>query len=220
LTDIDFQMMTAEERGVYCSLIFYLYCNNGKLDLNHNTDITLLQNMTSKLAVISGCQRSGSEWHDLWAKIEHKFKIIDNTLTHKRVTEELEKAESYRKNKSDAGKKGMKNRWPDNTVMANDNTVITTKTKAKVSKENSLELNKLAMEYDRKITAVFGELLPREKTTFRNIRLFLRALGLDQFRTAVEWIGTVKQWGDDTGKDNIEVKKCYVSKIKKLGWKP
>ena len=28
LTDIDFQMMNAEQRGVYTSIIFYLHCNN------------------------------------------------------------------------------------------------------------------------------------------------------------------------------------------------
>ena len=27
LSDTDYQIMTAEQRGIYCSLIFYLYAN-------------------------------------------------------------------------------------------------------------------------------------------------------------------------------------------------
>ena len=36
LADIDFQMMTAEERGVYCSIIFYLYANGGNIKLTED----------------------------------------------------------------------------------------------------------------------------------------------------------------------------------------
>lgn len=111
LTDIDFQMMNAEERGVYCSIIFYLYCNGGSLDLNHNTDITLLSDRTSRLATISGCQKTGEEWVQIWEKLKHKFIVDKDLLTHKRVTDELERTKEFIKKKSEAGKKGMKNRW-------------------------------------------------------------------------------------------------------------
>ena len=32
LSDKDFQLMNAEERGVYCTIIFYLYSNGGKIE--------------------------------------------------------------------------------------------------------------------------------------------------------------------------------------------
>ena len=106
------------------------------------------------------------------------------------------------------------------------NITPTTKTKANESKEE-LELKGgktntflWSIEFDRKITAVFGELLPNERTTFRKIRIYLQTLDLEAMNLAIKWIGEVKIWGDDHGKDNIEIKKCFVSKIKRLGWIP
>ena len=105
LTDLDFQLMTAEQRGVYCSIIFYLYCNGGEIQLPDNNDITLLYKQHHILASISGCHKGGEEWNTLWDKIKHKFNISGNTLSHKRVTEELERASNNLKQKSDAGKR-------------------------------------------------------------------------------------------------------------------
>lgn len=34
LTDMDFFAMSAAERGVYWTIILYLYCNNGKCDFD------------------------------------------------------------------------------------------------------------------------------------------------------------------------------------------
>jgi len=127
LTDIDFQMMDSEQRGVYCSIIFYLYCNNGKIELSDGQAITLLSGKTSILAQISGCLKIGKEWDAIWGKIADKFQINGNILTHKRVTEELKRVVEYRKGKSEAGKKGMAKRWADNTD-------ITKVSKGKVSK--------------------------------------------------------------------------------------
>ncbi len=127
LTDIDFQMMNAEQRGVYCSIIFYLYCNEGKLELGENS-ITLLSGKFNKLAMISGCEKVGADWDAIWLKIAHKFKITSNILTHKRVTAELIKAEQFYKTKSEGGKKGMRTRWGDNSL-------ITKVSKDKISKE-------------------------------------------------------------------------------------
>ncbi len=156
LTDIDFQMMNAEQRGVYWSIILYLYANNGKIDLNDNTDITLLQTKVSVLAIISNCQKVGSDWDTVWGKIRHKFKITGNILTHKRVTEELERAENYKKLKSEAGKKGMQKRWGDNTD-------ITKVSKGKVSKGKEstkntyMEFVFLTDEEHEKLVRLFSE---------------------------------------------------------------
>lgn len=123
LTDIEFQLMDSEQRGVYCSIIFYLYCNGGSIELDHGSAITLLQGQTTILAQISGCRKVGAEWDAVWGKIAKKFKITGNVLTHRRVTEELRRAENYRKSKSAAGKKGMAARWGDNTDITKESKV-------------------------------------------------------------------------------------------------
>lgn len=118
ISDVDFQLMDAEQRGVYCSIIFYLYANGGELQLD-NSDITLLSDKTNTLAMISNCAKTGHDWKQVWNKIAHKFQINGNILTHKRVTQELKKAAEYRKRRSEAGKKGMKARWADNKDITN-----------------------------------------------------------------------------------------------------
>ena len=153
LTDIDFQMMDSEQRGAYCSIIFYLYCNGGKIELGNNTDITLLSDSYNKLAIISGCQKTGQEWKSIWAKIAHKFQITGNILTHRRVTKEIERVEIYKEKKSEAGKKGMAKRWSDNTD-------ITTVSKGKVSKDKkNIYLNHVRLTKDEylKLTEKFGK---------------------------------------------------------------
>ncbi len=142
LTDIDFQMMDAEQRGVYCSIILYLYCNEGRIELNGGEGITLLDSRTSKLAQMSGCLKTGAAWETLWNRIAHKFQITGDILTHKRVSEELKRSEDFIKAKSDAGKKGMASRWGDNTV-------ITKVSKVKVNysqNSNEFRLSSLLIE--------------------------------------------------------------------------
>lgn len=135
LSDIDFQMMTAEERGVYCSVIFYLYANGGSIKLSGNGDITLLSDSTNRLAHISNCDKTGVAWQEVWDKIKHKFIIDKGLLTHKRVTQEIERTRKYIEDRSRAGKKGMAKRWGqeknDNTVNNND-----------ITKENKIKENK------------------------------------------------------------------------------
>jgi hypothetical protein len=44
LTDLDFVAMTLEQRGAYLTLILFLYCNNGKCEL----DIPALSQLCTK----------------------------------------------------------------------------------------------------------------------------------------------------------------------------
>jgi len=234
LTDIDFQMMDAEQRGVYCSIIFYLYCNGGIIELSDNTPITLLQDKYKKLAVISGCYKTGPDWTAIWSKIAHKFQITDNMLTHKRVTEELKKAEKFRITKQKAGLESAKKRWGDNTPITKERKLKLSKekkSKEKKSKELkkdfskrdlALILNKKALEFDNKLKALFGVLTKQETVTFANIRAFLIGQNdpalLDK---AIDWAMESKKWIDDYNLDNIAAKKCFVNKIKKnTGYKP
>ncbi len=130
LSDSDYQIMSAEQRGVYCSVIFYLYANGGKLLLNSPDKQLLLQEINSEIALLSNCTKVGVEWEKIWHAIRKKFKIKNGVLSHKRVTEELKKAANYRKQKSLAGKKGMQHRY--NSVRGG---VITNINKGDISKD-------------------------------------------------------------------------------------
>ena len=210
LSDLDFQTMTLEERGAYCTVILYLYVNGGQI-----------RNNGCAIAMLCNCRIPAKSKFSVWEKIKHKFKVKSGMISHKRVSDELKKCEIYRESKRKAGIEGARKRWQgDNIPIAhpshNQNTPIPkSNTKANIKKKK-LELT---MQYDEKLNKLYEPLTPKEKTTFRNIRLFLMTLDLENIEQAISWLGEVKQWGDDNDKTNIEVKKCYVSKIKKLGWK-
>ncbi len=78
LVDIDYQAMTAEERGVYIHLIFNLYANNGMIEYN-----------PAKLARVCNSETAIVE-----QVVSAKFIVNNDMLTHKRVTKELEKSNS------------------------------------------------------------------------------------------------------------------------------
>ncbi len=94
LSDIDFQAMSAEQRGVYISIILYLYTNNGKL----KNDLELL----SKMCNING------EFD--YQPVLSKFQIRRGFITHKRVDEELARAQT----RHDAAVTAAKARWNSN----------------------------------------------------------------------------------------------------------
>ncbi|MHC4636862.1 MAG: hypothetical protein ACYTBV_05070 [Planctomycetota bacterium] len=80
LTDIEFAMMDAQQRGVYVTVLLYLYSNGGKCEL----DIEALKK-------ISNCE----DFENIWEKIKKKFQIKNNIIKHKRVTKELRKARRF-----------------------------------------------------------------------------------------------------------------------------
>ena len=96
LTDSDFQTMNAEERGLYCTLIFYLYCNNGKC----RPEPEFLQRLCN-------C----SDFKSSWKKIKEKFLSRNNFIEHKRVNKELTKARKFAQAARTSGLKGAKKRW-------------------------------------------------------------------------------------------------------------
>ena len=96
ICDIDFQLMSAEERGVYWAIIFYLYSNNGKCKFD-----------IDNLKVLCNCQN----FEKIWRKISKKFQKTNGYLTHKRVTQELRRARKRLQAAQKAGLKGAKKRW-------------------------------------------------------------------------------------------------------------
>jgi len=79
---------------------------------------------------------------------------------------------------------------------------------------------KLALEWvekwDRKLEALFGPLLPKERKTFYNIRTHLLKQDAKITESSLQWMMDAKSWAEDNGHDNIVAKKCFVKKCKEL----
>lgn len=208
--DVRWLAMQPVDRGIYHSLIIFLGCNGGKLE-NDVAFLSQLCNCTEELFL------------SFWDRYKRKFVLKNNRISHKRVTSEIEKARKSFNDKRIAGKKSAAKRASD--AQQKSNGVATggqlTKTKAK-DKEKVLELNKLAIQFDDKITRLYGPLTNTERVTFSKIRSFLISLSdLEKMETAIAWIAECSRWGADHDKNSVEVKKCFVAKIKKnLNWKP
>lgn len=105
LSDPIFQAMTAEQKGVYCTLFFHLYENGGRFPLD-----------TELLKKLCNC----SDFSNVWEFIKQKFKVKSGIISHKRVTRELRKARQKSKTLVAAGLKGAEKRWlGHNHPMAN-----------------------------------------------------------------------------------------------------
>lgn len=121
LTDIDFITFSPAERGVYCSLIFFLNSNDGKC-------------LFEPLALSRLCNcKSPKEFEKIWQKISKKFQTRNGVIKHKRVSKELTRAKRLRQAKRRAGLSGAKKRWQtDGTA---NGTAITKEMKGNVNEK-------------------------------------------------------------------------------------
>ena len=99
LTDLDFITFSPAERGVYCTLIFYLSSNNGVCRFEPQS-----------LSRLCNC-KSTSQFEKIWQKISKKFQTRNGVIKHKRVSKELTKAKRLRQAKRRAGLKGARVTW-------------------------------------------------------------------------------------------------------------
>ncbi|MCK5605853.1 hypothetical protein KAR91_28410 [Candidatus Pacearchaeota archaeon] len=131
-----------------------------------------------------------------------------------------------RETRKEAGSKGGNPNLVKHLVNQNSNQTGKQTSTPSSSNSNSnfnfsLELNKLALAFDEKINKLFGPLTKNECVTFSKIRSFLISFSTTkEILLGIDWIAECKQWGSNHDKDNVAVKKCFVNKIKKLGWKP
>ena len=97
LSDDDFQMMSDAERGVYCTILFYMFCNNGRIK-NDPQAIKRLCNVTSNFE---------QKWKSVIPKLYQK----GDWLRHRRVDSELKQANERLQTSIKAGLKGAEKRW-------------------------------------------------------------------------------------------------------------
>ena len=96
LTDVDFVTMTPTERGAYCTLLLYLYCNEGRCELD-----------PSALGRLCNCKN----FEHIWENIGKKFQTRDGVIRHKRVGKELRRARRLLQSQRRSGLKGARKRW-------------------------------------------------------------------------------------------------------------
>lgn len=121
MSDIDFMSMTAAERGCYCTIIFCLYCNGGRIE-----------NDLATLAKICNVNLNFD-----FTFILKKFKNQNGFLTHKKVSEVIKKTQVIRNERVKAGKIGGKTRKQMiSKCLANDTDLIKL-SKVKLSKDNN-----------------------------------------------------------------------------------
>ena len=89
--------MTAEQFGCYWLLIIYLYCNNGRVELD-----------LKKFAALC---KYPENFEKVWEKIESKFQKNGKFIKQKRVTSELREARRRMKVAAVKGLKGAQARW-------------------------------------------------------------------------------------------------------------
>ena len=164
LSDGDFGAMNAEQRGVYWSLILYLYCNGGRLKLDFE-----------KLGRLCACEN----FEQVWSKIERKFSLRGGYIRHKRVTAELKRAAEFMENRRTAGLKGAAKRWHrDGEAMPTKRNEIERESKAS-SNTNSSDKSFSSSSSLRALnfnTALANILRPRsqsDRTCFRNVANWL-----------------------------------------------
>jgi uncharacterized protein YdaU (DUF1376 family) len=97
LSDEDFQMMSDAERGIYCTIIFYMFCNNGRIR-NDPQAIQRLCNVTS-------------DFEQKWESVIPKLYQKGVWLRHRRVDFEIKKAREKIQTAIKAGLKGAEKRW-------------------------------------------------------------------------------------------------------------
>lgn len=162
LSDPDFQLMTSEERGIYCSVIFYMYLNDGKI-LNEPQRIKKLCNVDT-------------DFEKSWRVVQKKFTEKNGYLTHKRVQKELAKAKKYFQTQRQAGLRGAEKRWaghgdPNRPAIARPMANKVKESKGKVSKNKHLDFVFLTENDYSKLLEKFGETRTTELIEELNIGL-------------------------------------------------
>ena len=166
--DMDFQLMNAEQRGIYCTVLFYMYQKQGYCNLNSDGIATLC--------------RSAENFEKLWPDVEKKFIKTKKGFTHKRVLKEYEKSCKRMQSLTEHGLAGAKKRWgghsqPNGSAVATKyNTKeqnITLNNTIAIDSKNSLSfelpLQKLTLLSGDEIEKILPPRNDREKATLSKV---------------------------------------------------
>jgi len=99
LTDLDFTLFTPAERGVFVTMILFLYSNDGKCEFD-----------PAALSRVCNCDNT-QQFEQLWQIVSKKFQVRNGVIKHKRVTKQLRIAKKKHNDHRKAGKKGAKAKW-------------------------------------------------------------------------------------------------------------
>lgn len=217
LSDIDFQTMTTRQRGVYISIILYLYTNGGNLPANNESLCKL-------------CNSKPENFEEDWKAIKHKFKLAKERVTHKRVAYEIKKASKYFTDKRLAGKKGGLAKASNATSSAKAE-LLAKGSKAKQSKANpkqskDVELSCQQQEEKSSDSLVLGlritELVEesfkpfnaREQSTFTNITNHLARYAAG--KSPMAFMAKLKEWVKKSKMPTVKIPKAmFVEIVKK-----
>ncbi len=101
ISDPDLLTWDMEMIGIYWWTISYLWLNGGLIDSKPEVIRSLTRRKRIDKAFL------------IWDKIKFKFILEDGKISHKRVTEEMQKQAEQRLMKEKAGKMGAEKRWQD-----------------------------------------------------------------------------------------------------------
>jgi uncharacterized protein YdaU (DUF1376 family) len=207
LTDIDFIQMSPSERGVYFSLILYLYSSGGKCEFDMQA-----------LARLCNCG-SAEEFEKIWDRISKKFVARTGVIKHKRVTKELRKAKKFHQAKSKAGLSGARKRWHSRSsensggitkerkgnvigkerqfnISNSNSTLRAVSSSSSVRTRLSSDLQVQALHFNDSLCRIIGPRTRSDRTCFHNVTKWL-AEGCESGRFDSDIFGRVLDYAKE-----------------------
>jgi len=211
--DIDWQMMTAEERGCYHSLIIFLACGNGTLP-----------DKTDSLAIL--CNVNSKKMKTFLNKFENKFTKKDGNIAHKRVSEEIKRAKKRLQAASASGLRGAKKRWGPHGNPIKDpikKPISKDKGKGKVREGKQTKpkghLDFSSIDFKQLFFEEFKPINQYEQNTLIKVAGKCDKSGLPNIsRYIIDVIMDLKEYGKINKKNRTDLIKMFVSKVTKESW--
>lgn len=169
LSDLDVQLMNAEEFGVYSRLIFFLYANGGQC----------LDDAPS-MASLTNCSQN---FENVWKKVSRKFYKRDGFIRHKRVDKEI-KAAQVRHNKAVKAAKAKHTSTAQSVLGAEHEQCQRNVTKDKINnitntkrkrKGISLLPNSFRLDFLTNLEKILPTTTKSDKSAFRNISVWVES---------------------------------------------
>ncbi|MBN2182977.1 MAG: DUF1376 domain-containing protein [Sedimentisphaerales bacterium] len=225
LTDLDFLQYSPAERGLYCSMIFYLNSNNGKCEFD-----------ASALSRLCNCKNI-QEFEKLWEKVSKKFQCRNGVIKHKRVTRELKRAKTFRQACAKAGLRGANKRWgghseanrvaiakgrKGNEIEKESKDNISNSNNQSLSSSNSLRadgsIQKKALEFIETLNRTIPPRSRSDRTSYSKVTRWLIA-GCRDMKFNTEMFDHALKFAREA-KNGDNPQALFMSLLKQLGYHP